>query len=134
MSTNINKFRKLLAVAFTVAVLMLTAGTASASMVYYPDWNILRIEGGTSVTCDPNEECWSANATVEIKVYANGTQIGHAFDSNGSPGADGYTYSAWARYDVDNPNFSANTYTATIEYWTYSDAVGSNHYIEHYSY
>lgn len=135
---NKNKFRKLLIVAFAVTVLMLTAGVASAmdgggSMWYHPGWNLLRVEGYTYGYCDPAANCYGGYAEVEMKLYANGVQIGHANDATSTPGGDDMTYAVSIQYDLDNPNF-ANHYTATLEHWGYLDGYGSYHEITNLSY
>lgn len=137
---SMNKFKKLLVVLFAVSVLLLSAGIASANMSgdgmmwYHPGWNLLRVEGYTYGYCDPAENCYSGYAEIEMKLYANGVQIGYDHDATSGPGGDDMTYAVSIQYDLDNPNFAANNYTATLEHWGYLDGFGSYHKITNLSY
>jgi len=129
---NVNKFRKLLVVAFFIAVLMLTSGVANAissgGNIYYepgPD-DFLRVTGETQAYCDPEAGCYNAFAEVEMKLYENGVQVGHDYNYLSHPGGDNTTYTASITYDYANVNLS-KSYMAVLEHWGATDTEGSYH-------
>lgn len=137
---SMNNIKKLLIVSFAVAVLMLTAGGASANfgsggyMYYDASGNYLRVEGSMSGYCDPDAGCTDGHAYIELKFYGNNALLYSDSEYNGDPGGDDHTYSAFIRYDHLNPNFATTSYKATLEYWGSLDSVSSYHNFETLTY